>query len=61
MKSWHMDPLSDKVWANSRAKKLEQAAFDAWTGKGRIYKKGVWYEREDVNKMIECTVDDFIR
>lgn len=57
-----LDSLSDRKWAQSRYKRLEQAAFDAWAGSGRIYKKGVWYDREDLEaklKGVECTVDDF--
>ncbi len=32
-----IDSLSDKKWANSRRKRLEQVAFDAWTRSGKIY------------------------
>lgn len=59
MKSKFLDSLSDKHWAQSRYKRketgtivgyycdvLEQAAFDAWAGSGRIYQKGVWRDSD---------------
>lgn len=60
-KSWMVDSLSDKRWQKSRARRLEQAAFDAWTGSGRIYQKGVWRDKE-TGKIVGyyCDVEDMI-
>jgi len=58
MRTKFLDSLSDRKWGASRYKKLEQAAFDAWTGSGKIFKKGMWVDKEKFEG-VECTVDDF--
>lgn len=61
MRSKFLDSLSDRKWAESRYKRLEQAAFDAWTGSGRIYQKGVWRDKETGTIVgYYCDVEDMI-
>lgn len=61
-KSWMVDSLSDKRYQKRIKARIEQQAFDAWTGSGRIYQKGVWRDKETGTIVgYYCDVEDMIR